>query len=76
MEIQVGELEGDATEECLQAPDRVLGELDSRRLAAVHTGLGQDEDYEWLPGTVVGLHFVAFACLFIHRAISMLGSSP
>jgi|SRR5215207_6310142 len=34
------------------------------------------KDYERLPGTVAGLHFVAFACLFLHRAIGMLGSSP
>jgi transposase len=30
------------------------------------------KDYEWLPATVVGLHFVAFACLFLHRAIALL----
>jgi len=34
------------------------------------------KDYEWLPQTVAGLHFVAFACLFLHRAITVLGSSP
>jgi len=34
------------------------------------------KDYERLPATVAGLHFVAFACLFLHRAISVLGSSP
>jgi transposase len=27
------------------------------------------KDYELLPQTVAGLHFVAFACLFFHRAI-------
>jgi transposase len=32
--------------------------------------------YERLPATVAGLHFVAFACLFLHRAIAALGSSP
>jgi len=34
------------------------------------------KDYERLPKTVAGLHFVAFACLFLHRAIAVLGSSP
>jgi transposase len=34
------------------------------------------KDYERLPQTVAGLHFVAFACLFLHRAIAMLSSSP
>jgi len=33
-------------------------------------------DYERLPETVAGLHFVAFACLFLHRAVTVLGSSP
>jgi transposase len=30
------------------------------------------KDYERLPETVVGLHFVAFACLMLHRAILAL----
>jgi transposase len=34
------------------------------------------KDYERLPQTVAGLHIVAFACLFLHRAIAVLGSSP
>jgi transposase len=34
------------------------------------------KDYERLPATVAGLHFVAFACLLLHRAIAALGSSP
>jgi transposase len=34
------------------------------------------KDYERLPETVVGLHFVAFACLMLHRAIPLLGPSP
>ena len=34
------------------------------------------KDYERLPATVAGPHFVAFACLFLHRAIAALGSSP
>src|SRR4051794_15342203 len=33
------------------------------------------KDYERLPETVAGLHFVAFACLF-HRALTVLVSSP
>ena len=33
-------------------------------------------DYERLPETVAGLPFVAFACLFLHRAVTVLGSSP
>lgn len=34
------------------------------------------KDYERLPETIAGLHFVAFACLFLHRAISVIGPSP
>ncbi len=34
------------------------------------------KDYERLPETVAGLHFVAFACLFLQRAISVVGLSP
>jgi transposase len=33
-------------------------------------------DYERLPGTVVGLHFLAFACLLLHRLIPLLAESP
>ena len=33
-------------------------------------------DYERLPETVAGLHFVAFACLFLQRAFTALGASP
>jgi transposase len=33
-------------------------------------------DYERLPTTVAGLHFVAFACHFLHRVIFVLGPSP
>jgi len=32
------------------------------------------KDYERLPATLAGLHFVAFACLFLHQAISTLGA--
>jgi transposase len=34
------------------------------------------KDYERLPETVVGLHFVAFACLMLHRMLVTLGPSP
>ena len=34
------------------------------------------KDDERLPETVVGLHFVAFACLTLHRAMLALGPSP
>jgi hypothetical protein len=34
------------------------------------------KDYERLPDTVAGLHFVAFACLFLHRVIAVIGPSP
>jgi transposase len=34
------------------------------------------KDYERLPETAAGLHFVAFACLFLHRTISIIGPSP
>jgi hypothetical protein len=29
------------------------------------------KDYERLPATVAGLHFVAFACLMLHRAVAL-----
>src|ERR671916_3089133 len=32
--------------------------------------------YERLPESVAGLHFVAFVCLFLQRAISVLGAGP
>ena len=34
------------------------------------------KDYERLPTTLAGLHFVAFACLFLRQAIAVLGASP
>lgn len=34
------------------------------------------KDYERLPATVAGLHFVAFACVFLRQAIAVLGASP
>jgi transposase len=33
-------------------------------------------DYERLPETVAGLHFLAFACLLLHRFIPLLVESP
>jgi transposase len=32
-------------------------------------------DYERLPETLAGLHFVAFACLMLHRLVTLLASS-
>jgi len=34
------------------------------------------KDYERLPETVVGLHFVAFACLMLHRLVTVAAPSP
>ena len=34
------------------------------------------KDYERLPTTVVGLHFVAFACLLLHRMVLLPHGSP
>ena len=34
------------------------------------------KDYERLSAMTAGLHFVAFACLFHHRAIPVLGAGP
>ena len=34
------------------------------------------KDYERLPETVAGLHFVAFACLMLHRLIILAAQSP
>jgi transposase len=34
------------------------------------------KDYEKLPATLAGLHFVAFACLFLRQAIAVLGVGP
>lgn len=33
-------------------------------------------DYERLPETVAGLHFVAFACLMVHRLVTLIALSP
>jgi len=33
-------------------------------------------DYERLPDTVAGLHFVAFACLMLHRIVTLAAQSP
>jgi transposase len=33
-------------------------------------------DYERLPTTLAGLHFLAFACLFLHRAVPLLNRVP
>jgi hypothetical protein len=33
-------------------------------------------DYERLPSTLAGLHFLAFACLFLHRVIPLLDRVP
>jgi transposase len=33
------------------------------------------KDYERLPQTVAGLHFVAFACLFLQQAVGILSAS-
>ncbi len=33
-------------------------------------------DYERLPETVAGLHFVAFACLMLHRLVTTVAQSP
>jgi transposase len=34
------------------------------------------KDYERLPETLAGLHFVAFACLFLQQATGILGMGP
>ena len=34
------------------------------------------KDYERLPDTLAGLHFVAFACLFLQQASGILGMGP
>jgi transposase len=34
------------------------------------------KDYERLPETVAGLHFVAFACLMLHRLLTVAAQSP
>ena len=34
------------------------------------------KDYERLPEAVARLHFVAFAYLFVHRVIAVIGPSP
>ena len=33
-------------------------------------------DYERLPATVAGLHFLAFACLMLHRLLTLAAQSP
>jgi transposase len=34
------------------------------------------KDYERLPTVLAGLHFVAFACLFLRQATAILGAGP
>ena len=34
------------------------------------------KDYERVPETVAGLHFVAFACLMLHRLLTVAAHSP
>jgi transposase len=34
------------------------------------------KDYERLPTVLAGLHFVAFACLFLQQATGILGMGP
>jgi transposase len=34
------------------------------------------KDYERLPATLAGLHFIAFACLFLRQASGILGAGP
>ena len=34
------------------------------------------KDYERLPAILAGLHFVAFACLFLRQATGILGAGP
>ena len=34
------------------------------------------KDYERLPETVAGLHFVAFSCLMLHRLVTVAAQSP
>jgi transposase len=34
------------------------------------------KDYERLPATLAGLHFVAFACLFLRQATAILVAGP
>ena len=34
------------------------------------------KDYERLPEVVAGLHFLAFACLMLHRLVSVVAQSP
>ena len=34
------------------------------------------KDYERLPDTLAGPHFVAFACLFLQQATGILGMGP
>jgi len=33
-------------------------------------------DYERLPEAVAGLHFVAFACVMVHRLVMSIAQSP
>lgn len=37
---------------------------------------GLARDYERLPGTVAGFHFLAFVCLLLHRLVALLAASP
>lgn len=63
--------------------DTTAAVLDSRTLRSTlesghragYGGAKHKKEYERLPAIVAGVHFVAFACLFLHRAIATLGLS-
>ena len=49
---------------------------DERSFAWAALFMRLTKDYEWLPETVAGLHFVDFACLMLNRAVAALGTGP
>ena len=56
----------------LLARRRVVGR-DSARASRFRRSV---EDYERPPASLAGLHFVAFACLFLQQATGILGAGP
>ena len=49
---------------------------DERSFAWAALFMRLTKDYEWLPETVAGLHFVDFACLMLNRAVAAFGTGP
>jgi hypothetical protein len=58
---------------CVPLPRRWVVERDFARPSRFRRLV---KDYERLPNVLAGLHYIAFACLFLRQATSILGAGP